>query len=141
MTEALLPKDALQHASIKPTVNQIEVSPFLQQRAVRELCRAHSIAVQADSPLTKGQRLSHPVILRIAQEVQRSPAQVLLRWGLQHGVVVLPKSTQPERIAENLRLFDFSLRAAQMALLNALEENLVTGWNPQKETDLHRTMS
>lgn len=123
--------ELLASARVKPAVNQIELSPFLQQRAVRALCREHQIVVQAYSPLTKGQRLTHPRVLHIAAELGRSPAQVLLRWGLQQDLVVLPKSVQPQRIAENLALMDFSLSAAQMAALDALEENLVTGWNPQ----------
>lgn len=124
-------EELLRHARVKPAANQIEVSPFLQQRAARALCAQHGITVQAYSPLTKGLRLSHPVVLGVAQAVRRSPAQVLLRWGLQQGLVVLPKSTRPERIRENLALHDFALDTAQMAALDALEENLVTGWNPQ----------
>lgn len=119
------------HARIKPAVNQVEASPFLQQRAVRDWCNAHGVVVQAYSPLTKGQRLAHPEVQRIAQALRRSAAQVLLRWGLQRGLVVLPKSVRPERIRENLAVFDFTLDPGQMAALDALEENLVTGWNPQ----------
>jgi diketogulonate reductase-like aldo/keto reductase len=124
-------QELLAHAHTVPAVNQVELSPFLQQRELRALCRARGIVVQAYSPLTKGRRLDHPVLARIAGELQRSPAQVLLRWGLQQGVVVLPKSTRPVRIRENLALFDFELSAGHMAALDELEENLVTGWNPQ----------
>lgn len=124
-------EELLHHARIKPAVDQVEVSPFLQQRAVRELCARHGIVVEAYSPLTKGQRLSHPVVERIAQEACATPAQVLLRWGLHHGLVVLPKSTSPQRIRENLAAFELTLSTEQMAALDALEENLVTGWNPQ----------
>jgi diketogulonate reductase-like aldo/keto reductase len=124
-------QELLAHARTVPAVNQVELSPFLQQREVRALCQTHGIVVQACSPLTKGRRLDHPVLARIAREVQRSPAQVLLRWGLQQGLVVLPKSTRPARIRENLALFDFELAAGHMAALDELEENLVTGWNPQ----------
>jgi diketogulonate reductase-like aldo/keto reductase len=125
-------QELLRHARVVPAVNQIEVHPFLQQRAVRALCAQHGITVQAYSPLTKAQRLAHPVVLGIGQALGRSAAQVLLRWGLQHGLVVLPKSTRPERIRQNLMLDNFALDAAQMAALDALEENLVTGWNPQQ---------
>src|SRR5262245_41070712 len=90
-----------QHAAVVPAVTQIEVSPFLQQRPTRELCARHGIAVQAYSPLTKGQRLSHPVVTKIAKALGRTPAQVLLRWGLQRDLTVLPKSTQADRIREN----------------------------------------
>ncbi len=121
------------HAQVLPAVNQIEVSPFLQQRAVRAWCAKNGVVVEAYSPLTKGLRLTHPVVGELALSVGRSPAQVLLRWGLQHGLVVLPKSTRPERIAENAALFDFALDAASMARLDALEEGLVTGWDPRSQ--------
>ncbi|HZN92999.1 MAG TPA: aldo/keto reductase, partial [Myxococcales bacterium] len=96
--------ELLGHAKVPPAVNQIELSPFLQQREVREACERHGIAVEAYSPLTKGLRLGHPVVVSVAGRVQRSPAQVLLRWGLQHGLIVLPKSTRAERIRENAAL-------------------------------------
>ena len=124
--------ELLDRAEVVPAVNQIEVSPFLQQRAVRERCARHGIVVQAYSPLTKGERLNHRVITRIAQRLGRSNAQVMLRWGLQRGVVVLPKSVHPDRIAANLDLWTFDLGFADMTTLDALEENLVTGWNPQR---------
>lgn len=123
--------ELLRHARIKPAVNQIEVSPFLQQRTVRALCARHGIVVEAYSPLTKGQRLAHPVVARIAQESGATPAQVLLSWGLHQGLVVLPKSTSPQRIRENLAALGLVLSAEQRAALDDLEENLVTGWNPQ----------
>lgn len=116
-----------------PAVNQIELTPFLQQRATRALCSQHGIVVEAYSPLTRGQRLNDPAVVEVARRVGRTPAQVLLRWGLQHGHVVLPKSTRPTRIAENGQLFDFVLDPAAMATLDALEENLTTGWNPANQ--------
>jgi diketogulonate reductase-like aldo/keto reductase len=124
-------KELLMQAEVVPAVNQVEVSPFLQQRGVRELCAQQGIAVEAYSPLTKGQRLNHPVVANIATRLDKSNAQVLLRWGLQSGVVVLPKSVTPARIEANLDVFGFALDAQAMADLDALEENLVTGWNPQ----------
>jgi diketogulonate reductase-like aldo/keto reductase len=124
-------EELLAHAKVIPAVNQIEVSPFLQQRDVRERCQEHGIVVEAYSPLTKGKRLRHPVVAGVAQRVGRSPAQVLLRWGLQHGLIVLPKSTHAERIAENAALFDFELSTEDMATLDELEEGLVTGWDPR----------
>jgi diketogulonate reductase-like aldo/keto reductase len=124
--------ELLEHAVVVPAVNQIELSPFLQQRAVRDLCARHGIVVEAYSPLTKGERLNHRVLTRIAHRLGRSNAQVMLRWGLQRGVVVLPKSVHPDRIASNLDLWSFDLGFADLAALDALEENLVTGWNPQR---------
>jgi diketogulonate reductase-like aldo/keto reductase len=119
-------------ASVVPAVNQIEISPFLQMREARAACAKRGIVVEAYSPLTKGERLGHPEVVRVAREVGRTPAQVLLRWGLQHDLVVLPKSVRKARIAENLSLFDFALEAGHMAALDALEEGLVTGWDPRR---------
>lgn len=113
-----------------PAVNQIELTPFLQRRGTRALCQQHGIVVEAYSPLTRGRRLDEPALVAVARRVGRTPAQVLLRWGVQHGHVILPKSTRPARIAENGTLFDFALDTPSMAELDALEEGLTTGWNP-----------
>ena len=124
--------ELLAAAEVVPAVNQIEVSPFLQQRGVRDRCREHGILVEAYSSLTKGRRLDDPTLMGVARVVGRSPAQILLRWGVQHGMVVLPKSVRPSRIVENAALFDFELAGEQMATLDALEEGLVTGWDPRE---------
>lgn len=126
-------EELLAHAKVLPDVNQIEVSPFLQQREVRAFCASSGIVVEAYSPLTKGVRLRHPAVLAVASAVQRTPAQVLLRWALSRELVVLPKSTRPERLAENAALLDFTLPPAELARLDALEEGLVTGWDPRNE--------
>lgn len=123
-------QELLDHCHHKPAVNQIELTPFLQRRETQALCGKHDIVLESYSPLTRGQRLGHAVVTAIAREVGRTPAQVLLRWGIQHGFVVLPKSIHAERIAENADLFGFELPAAAMAKLDALEEGFVTGWNP-----------
>lgn len=125
--------ELLAQAQVVPAVNQIEVSPFLQQRAARAACARHGIVVEAYSPLTRGARLDHPVVVDVARRLRRSPAQVLLRWGVEHGMVVLPKSIHPRRIAENAALFDFTLPPAAMTELDALEEGLATGWDPREE--------
>lgn len=125
--------ELLAHAKVAPAVNQLEVSPFLQQREVRALCERQGIAVEAYSPLTKGMRLRHPTVVGVAERLGRSPAQVLLRWGLEHGLAVLPKSTNPARIAENAALFDFELGVEELSRLDALEEGLVTGWDPRSQ--------
>ena len=124
-------EELLGKARVAPAVNQIEVSPFLQQREVRAFCRAHRIIVEAYSPLTKGQRLDHAVVGQIARRIGKTPAQVLLRWGLQHEMVVLPKSVHSDRIRENAAIFDFTLDEESMARLDTLEEGLVTGWDPR----------
>jgi diketogulonate reductase-like aldo/keto reductase len=127
-------EELFSHAKVTPAVNQIELTPFLQRRETVELCHAKGIVVEAYSPLTRGKRLGHPVIVDVARKVGRTPAQVLLRWGIQKGVVVLPKSIHEARIAENAALFDFALDADAMGHLDALEEGLATGWDPSDQS-------
>jgi diketogulonate reductase-like aldo/keto reductase len=126
-------KELTATAKVLPAVNQIELTPFLQRRETVALCRELGITLEAYSPLTRGQRLAHPVVVELASALGRSPAQVLLRWGIQHGFVVLPKSVTPARIEENAALFDFELDASSMQRLDALEEGLVTGWDPSTQ--------
>ena len=126
-------EELLAHAQVVPAVDQIEVSPFLQQRETRALCARHGIVVEAYSPLTHGRRLGHPVVAGVAARAGRSPAQVLLRWAIQHGLVVLPKSTHETRIRENAAIFDFSLDPEAMAALDGCEEGLATGWDPREQ--------
>ena len=126
-------EELLAHAEIPPAVDQIEISPFLQQRDTRAFCAGRGIVVEAYSPLTHGERLHDATVAAIAREVGRTPAQVLLRWGIQHGLVVLPKSVRPERIRENAGIFDFTLDAKAMAALDGLEEGLATGWDPRNQ--------
>jgi diketogulonate reductase-like aldo/keto reductase len=120
-------------AKVLPAVNQLELTPFLQRSETVARCRELGITLQAYSPLTRGQRLDHAVVVELARSLGRSPAQVLLRWGIQQGFVVLPKSVHAPRIAENAALFDFELDAAAMQRLDALEEHLVTGWDPETQ--------
>jgi methylglyoxal/glyoxal reductase len=115
-----------------PVVNQIELSPynFGSRQDVLELCRRQGITVEAYSPLTKGHKLNDPPLARIAAAHGKTTAQVLIRWALQKGFVVLPKSTRPERITANADVYDFELTAEEMRRLDELDENLVTGWDP-----------
>ena len=126
-------EELLAKAGEPPAVDQIEIHPFLQHRETRAFCNEDDIVVEAYSPLTSGQRLDHVIVVELAKRVERSPAQVLLRWAVQHGLVVLPKSTREKRIAENAALFDFTLDAAAMRELDALEEGLATGWDPRTQ--------
>ncbi|AMB57511.1 aldo/keto reductase [Microterricola viridarii] len=104
-----------------PAVNQVELHPALQQAETVAFNRAHGIATEAWSPLAQGAMLSNPVIARLAEEIGRTPAQVILRWHLQQGRIVIPKSVTPARIAENLAVFDFELPAAALAEVDALD--------------------
>ncbi len=125
-------RELLTHCRVKPAVNQIELSPynFRYREPVVELCRDKHIAVECYSPLTKGQKLSDPPLVQIAAQLGKTPAQVLIRWALDKGFVVIPKSSRPARILENLAALDFSLSAGQIERLDGLNEDLVTGWDP-----------
>jgi diketogulonate reductase-like aldo/keto reductase len=122
--------ELLDWAGVRPAVNQVEFSPFLYQRGLLEFCRAHGIQLEAYSPLTRGRRLRDERILEVAGRAGRTPAQVLIRWALQHDVVVILKSVRRERIVENAAVFDFSLSAHDMATLDALDESHRFAWDP-----------
>jgi len=111
-------------AATPPVINQVQFSPFEYRRSLLAACEAHNLAVEAYSPLGTGRHLSDPTVGRIAQDIGRTAAQVLLRWCLQRGTIVLPKSTHRERIDQNAQVFDFSLSDGDMATLDALD---VTG--------------
>jgi len=115
-----------------PAVNQIELSPYngASRREVLDLCAANQIAVEAYSPLTKGRKLADPPLVAIATRHGKSTAQVLIRWVLQKGFIVLPKSSRPQRITANADVFDFDLTDNDMSALDALDQGLVTGWDP-----------
>ena len=124
--------ELLPRASEPPAVNQIELSPFLfrsREDTVRR-CAEEGIVIEAYSPLTKGRRLNHPTVVTIAAEVGRTPAQVLVRWSVQKGFVVLAGSSNPDHVRENAAVFDFALDDSQMSALDALDEGLTTGWDP-----------
>jgi diketogulonate reductase-like aldo/keto reductase len=106
-----------------PVVNQIEMHPYFQQPELVAFCREHGIRVMAYSPLARSEIGHPPELLRIAEEVGRSPAQVMLRWGIQNGFIVLPKSRNPQRMRENLALGDFALSDGQMAGIARLDKN------------------
>jgi diketogulonate reductase-like aldo/keto reductase len=109
-------------ASVAPAVNQVQFSPFKYRRALLEACRQRSVALEAYSPLGTGRHLEQESVKRIAQRAGRTPAQVLLRWCLQHELPVIPKSTHRERLEENAQVFDFTLSDEDVAELDALDE-------------------
>ncbi|WP_436529653.1 aldo/keto reductase [Actinoplanes sp. HUAS TT8] len=113
-----------------PAVNQIEVHPALQQRDAQEANRALGVVTEAWSPLAQAGVLDDPAVTGIAAALGRTPAQVVLRWHLQQGRVIIPKSVTPSRIRENLDLFDFELSADQLAAIDGLESDGRTGPHP-----------
>jgi 2,5-diketo-D-gluconate reductase A len=119
-------------ATVRPAVNQIEIHPYFTQEDVRSYDREHGIATEAWSPIGQGQVLEDPTIVAIGQRIGRTPAQVTLRWHIQRGDIVFPKSVTPSRIAENFALFDFELSDGDMAAITALNRNGRRGPNPDE---------
>lgn len=119
-------KELLQNTDVRPAVNQVEFHPFLYQQDLLQFCEKNKIQLEAYSPLTRAQRLNHPILLEAAKKYDKTSTQVLIRWGLQHGLVVIPKSIHEERIRQNSEVFDFQIKTEDMTLLDSLNENLRT---------------
>jgi 2,5-diketo-D-gluconate reductase A len=119
-----------EECEIPPAVNQIEVHPYLTQDDVRSFCGEHQIAIEAWSPIAQGLVLDDPTINEIAKRVGKTPAQVVLRWHIERQDIVFPKSTTPERIVENMAIFDFELSGADVEAISALNKNERTGPDP-----------
>jgi diketogulonate reductase-like aldo/keto reductase len=133
----------LERATVVPAVNQIEIHPYFQQKDVQTLDAEHGIVTQAWSPIggitfyrdgQHGSTLQDPVIGGIAEAHRKTPAQVMLRWHLQQGRSVIPKSTKPERIAENIDVFDFELTTEELAAIDALDTGQRGGPEPESIT-------
>ena len=118
-----------------PAVNQIELSPFSYKKELVDYCQSQGIIVEAYSPLTHGHLIQNQKISRLAAKYQHTNPQILLRWGLQHNFVILPKSTSQNHLKDNLNIFDFEINSSDMAQLDSLNQNysvLFPGWSPQK---------
>ncbi len=143
--------DLLRDTETVPAVNQVEFHPYLYQRELLDFCRGRGIVLEGYSPLTHGERLNDGKLVELAKKYPsgaqpaersqdglrprsssrtKSPAQILIRWALQHDVVVIPKSSNRERIFENANVFDFELSPEDMRLLDSFNENLRTCWDP-----------
>ncbi|WP_303969858.1 aldo/keto reductase [Sporosarcina ureae] len=118
-------------ANIRPMVNQIEVHPRLTQEPLRQFCAEHQIAVTSWSPLARGQILEDATLMAIAAQHGKTVAQVIIRWHIQNGLIVIPKSISFDRIKENSEVVDFELTLSDMALINALNRDERTGQNPE----------
>lgn len=125
-------RELLANCTIRPSINQLELHPFNTRNELVEFCEKEKIVLEAYSPLTRGRRLDHPGLLEIAKNYKKSAAQILIKWCLQRGFVVLPKSVTPQRIVENAEVFDFEITQSDMKKLNSFDEYLVTGWDPTK---------
>jgi diketogulonate reductase-like aldo/keto reductase len=117
----------LEQTSVPPAVDQVQFSAFKYRRALLEACVERGVVLEAYSPLTTGANLGDRRLAEIAERSGRTPAQVLLRWAVQRGIPVIPKSTRRERIEENAQIFDFTLSDGDMQALDALDETGGTG--------------
>ncbi|MBG9789862.1 aldo/keto reductase [Brevibacillus laterosporus] len=122
-------EDLLSVCEVKPMLNQIEMHPYLIQKELRQYCEQHGIYVEAWRPLMRG-NLEVPLLQEMAERYQKTPAQIVLRWDLQHKVLVIPKSVRKERIIENAGLFDFELTDEDMAMLDSLNRDQRFGPDP-----------
>jgi methylglyoxal/glyoxal reductase len=118
------------YAEFIPAVNQVELSPFLQQTKLVDACRSMGVQVESYSPLARGKRFGHQGLRGIADSHARSPAQVMLRWGMQKGHVIIPKAASREHVIENAGIFDFALSDAEMEEMEGFESGLRVSWDP-----------
>lgn len=122
--------DLIGSSTIVPVVNQIELHPYLTQEELRGYCASHDIRVEAWSPLGQGLLLREQTLQELAKKYQRSVAQIILRWDIQNGIIIIPKSANPGRIKENMSLFDFSIDDRDMKTIDSLNKNQRTGPDP-----------
>lgn len=121
---------------IKPMINQVECHPYFQQKEMKRFCREHQIQFESWSPLYRGEEvLEEPIIKELAKKHGKTPAQIILRWHLQEGSIVIPKSVNPERIRKNIDVFDFTLSDEDMELIASLDRNQQRGPVPK---EMHR---
>jgi len=123
-------KELLSEYKVVPVVNQVEFSPFLYQKKLFDFCERKGIKLEAYSPLTQGKKLSNRTVVRIGKKYGKSPAQVLIRWAMQHGLIVIPKSVHRSRVKENFEVFDFEIAHEDMADLDKLDSGFRTCWDP-----------
>jgi diketogulonate reductase-like aldo/keto reductase len=119
-------KETIQISDIIPAINQVEFHPFLYQKDLLDFCKNNRIQIESYSPLTRGKKLNHPLVKAISNKYGKTTAQILIKWNLQHGLVVIPKSIHENRILENSQVFDFRIEEKDMEALNSLNVNLQT---------------
>jgi diketogulonate reductase-like aldo/keto reductase len=125
-------EELLSHSSTIPAVNQVEFHPYLYLKDLLDFCHSHDIRLESYSPLTKGEKLDDPRLASLASKYSKTPAQILIRWVLQKGVIVIPKSSRKERIEENADVFDFTISPEDMNALDYFHLNLRTSWDPSR---------
>ena len=138
-------KNLMERTEVVPAVNQVELSPFFTQRELREAHKRLGIVTQSWSPIggvysrnpkaapeSAKSPLEHPVMLRISTKYRKTPAQIVMRWHIDHGLSAIPKSVRPERISENIDIFDFALTTDEMAEIDALDSGIRAGADPEQ---------
>ncbi len=125
-------QELMEQTSVVPSVNQVEFSPWNYQKELLDYCNKSRIVLEAYSPLTRGKKLNDPTLVSIAKKYGKSPAQTVIRWCLQHNIVLIPKSTDPVKIKENANVYDFDIAADDMAKLDSLNQNMRFCWNPEE---------
>jgi diketogulonate reductase-like aldo/keto reductase len=125
-------EETIGRSYVVPAVDQVEFSPFLYQKELLSYCRTMGVVLEAHSPLTRGSRLNDPRLLVLAEKYERSPAQMMIRWVLQKGMAVIPKSVHRERLIENAGALDFTISPADVAIMDSFDEGLHTTWNPEE---------
>jgi methylglyoxal/glyoxal reductase len=123
-------KEMDNYTEIKPAVNQVEFHPFLFQEDLLEYCKIKNIQLEAYSPLARAEKLQDAELIQIADKYSKSTAQIMIRWSLQHDLVVIPKSVHKKRIIENADVYDFEISEEDMMKINSLDQGLRVAWDP-----------
>lgn len=127
-------EDILQSGEVVPMVNQVEFHPRLMRKDLMNFCKEHNIQYEAWAPLMQGKILTHDTIKKLADKYSKTPAQIIIHWDIQNGVVTIPKSSRKERVLSNSQIFDFELSADEMNLINDLDRNEGLGPDPDNVT-------
>jgi len=125
-------QELMNNSKIVPATNQVEFSPWLYQKELLDFCNKNNIVLEAYSPLTRGRMLADKNLGEIAKKYNKSPAQIIIRWCLQHNIVLLPKSTDPIKIKENSQVFDFEINDSDMKILDSMNQDMRFCWNPEE---------
>jgi diketogulonate reductase-like aldo/keto reductase len=123
-------EELLDNSKTVPAVNQVEFNPFLYQKDLLEYCRSKDIVLSAYTPLSRAKKLDHPVLRDMSGRYYKTPAQILIRWALEHQLIVIPKSASRKRIFENADIFDFTISESDMKKLDSLNEGFRIAWDP-----------
>ncbi len=123
-------QELLTYANIIPALNQVEFSPFLYQKNLLEFCTKSKILLGAYAPLTRMKKMEDPKLNLISKSLNKTPAQILLRWAIEHDLVVTPKTVNKERVFENANIFDFCIQEENMRILDTMNEDFRSCWDP-----------